>query len=389
MNKSDSLMRRKLIGGIAVNCLSPQVFSSVFNTNNRLEEKKPATTTPLASQTRLLCAQGSDDSGYSLSWFESSSISQVKSGFRGHGVSVHPCKKNTAVLFSRRPGTTGIEVDLASGSINKHFQCAKHFNLTGHGCFTHDGKYLITSENNHKTNQGHIVIRDSDHYDIQEIYPSYGIGPHEIKLLHNQNTLVIANGGILTHPKSGRKRLNLHTMRPNLTYFDLENGALIQTLEYREPKASIRHLDISQDNTVAIGLQMQRFKGYHSKTIALCATHKLGEDQIQPLNTNESIYQQLNDYVGSVCISPQHHIAGFTSPKGNLALFWNLSTKQLVNAFRFQDVCGIALSKDKAHFVLSNSHGDIRYIRTADIKENTALRHTFTGYQFDNHLVAL
>lgn len=383
LNALASPSRRTLLGSLALGCVSPSILANVSQKQDKI----------LSKNTTLLSAQGSNTDNYSLSWFGSNelhhSIHNTKVQFRGHGITLHPNKANRAIMFARRPGSMGVEVDLVSGEVIQQFHCAKHHHLTGHGCFSHDGSMLITSESNYETGQGHIVIRDTKHYQIQKTYPSFGIGPHEIKLLHNENILVIANGGILTHPDSGRKKLNLDSMKPNLTYFDLAKGKRVSTVEYHESKASIRHIDISQDNTVAIGLQMQRFKGYHDKTIALCATHKLGANQINPLDTTKDIYQHLNDYVGSVCVSPKHDIAGFTSPRGNLVLFWHLSKQQLINAFRFQDVCGIALDIDKTHFVLSNSSGHIRYIRTTDLTENTQLRQSFTGYQFDNHLVTI
>lgn len=380
MNKVDQY-RRKLIGGIAVGCLSPHslVQAAVINDDSEL-----LPTTP----TQFLSAQGSSSNNYSLNWFKQSAINSVKSNFRGHGVAVNPDHK-TAILFARRPGTQGIEVDLSNAKIINTFHCSPGFHLTGHGCFSHDGRYLITSESNYKTGQGHVVIRDTKQYRIQAVYPSFGIGPHEIKLLNKQNTLVIANGGILTHPDSGRKKLNLDTMRPNLTYLDLNTGERIQSIEYNEPKASIRHFDIHQDDTVIIGMQMQRPKSYHDRTIPLCATHKIGDHNIQPLKADARIYDMLNDYTGSVCVSSKHQLAGFTSPRGNLAIFFDLKKRQLISAFSLQDVCGIALERNENHFVLSNANGHLRYIHTNDLTENISLRHTFKGKQFDNHLIAL
>ena len=62
--------------------------------------------------------------------------------------------------------------------------------------------------------------------DIRETVLANGsFGPHEIRLLPQGDTLVVANGGIETHPDSGRSKLNLPTMRPNLAYITID-GAL-------------------------------------------------------------------------------------------------------------------------------------------------------------------
>ena len=44
--------------------------------------------------------------------------------------------------------------------------------------------------------------------------PSHGVGPHEILLLENDRTLVVANGGLVTDLADGTRRLRVQIMHP-------------------------------------------------------------------------------------------------------------------------------------------------------------------------------
>ena len=72
---------------------------------------------------------------------------------------------------------------------------------------------------------------------------SYGIGPHQLGMLSDGKTLVVANGGILTHPLRCREKLNLDTMKPSLTYIDSSSGDLVDQFYPGHHQQSIRHLD--------------------------------------------------------------------------------------------------------------------------------------------------
>ena len=65
----------------------------------------------------------------------------------------------------------------------------------------------------------------ADAYHRLDEFSSGGIGPHEILRLPSGN-LAVANGGIRTHPETGRKKLNLDTMRPNLTVLSPTGGVV-------------------------------------------------------------------------------------------------------------------------------------------------------------------
>lgn len=335
-------------------------------------------------------AQGHNPKQYGIGWVssENQQHSQSLTNFRGHGLCQNPVNAEHVVMFSRRPGNYGVRLNATTGEIDGTFQCAADRYMHGHGCFSADGKTLFSTESSIHSGQGKIALRDSQTLEMIGEFESYGIGPHEVKLMPDGHTLVVANGGLLTHPDSGRKVLNLDTMRSTLSYIDSRTGALISDHTVAESKASIRHLDVASDGTVAMALQVQRKAMDNNEPTALAAIHKQGQ-AIQVLHAPENLTLKLHDYMGSVAINNRSRLAAFTSPKGDLALFWHLDDLTLQGYHAFHDVCGLTVSQDNKYFVLSNSAGKIRQINTQTLEENIRKRMQFHNVSWDNHMLSI
>lgn len=341
-------------------------------------------------QELIASAAGARQERYGLAWLAGSAKAQTVAtsltGFRGHEVILHPQRKHNLLFIARRPGTEIWEVDTRSQSVVARLNCAPGHHLNGHACFSDDGEYLYTVESNIAKGEGRIVVRDGDTYQVVEVLPSYGVGPHQAKIIPGSHILVVANGGILTHPLSGRKKLNLSSMRSSLTYLDLRNGQLIDEFTVPESKASIRHLDVAPDGTVAFATQLQREAVEHTEVVALGGYHKPGQ-ALQLFMQPKQVIAQLDDYMGSVSINRASRIVGFTSPRGNLAVFWHIDSGDFQHYHRFHDVCGIACSGDDQQFVLSNSAGQLRRLDAFTLQEHRDLRAEYPATAWDNHLL--
>lgn len=337
-----------------------------------------------------LSAQGNVTDNYSLTWVNPNAKQSqiVHSGFRGHGMCQNPQKPQEVIMFSRRPGTMAVRVNTISGEVDHQFHSLKDHHMHGHGCYSADGAELFYTESNYVTGEGKITVRDAATLEFKRSMNSFGIGPHEMALMPDGKTLVVANGGLRTHPDTGRKVLNYETMRSTLTYINSETGQLVSEHTVGESKASIRHLDVAADGTVAVALQVQRKAMGDDHLVSLAAVHKPGQT-LQMLKAPESLIHRLNDYMGSVKISSQNRMAAFTSPKGNMALFWHLDDLTLQGFHVFDDVCGLTLSADEHYFVLSNSAGKIHQIDTNTLEENTGKRLYFADKSWDNHMMTV
>lgn len=337
-----------------------------------------------------LSAQGSEESDFGLvaSKEPHEGVSRIATGFRGHDVAQHPGRPWEVTMFGRRPGTRCAVVDVVRESVETTFTAAPGCAFQGHGFFTPDGHYLVTSEADTVTAAGKLGIRETDTYSLVGEVDTHGMGPHEIQLMPDGATVVIANGGLLTRPETGTQVLNLDTMDSSLTYIDLETGELLEQRRVPEPKASIRHLDVTDDGTVAFGIQLQREALDHERVLALAGIHRQGEEALL-FEDGLDWVELMNDYVGSVAVSAGARVAGFTSPRGDVATFWHLDSGGYLGLHQLVDASGLAESTDRGHFVLSSSVGEVRTLQATDLVEARSARRRFEDVRWDNHLVAV
>lgn len=368
-----TIKRRELLAGLFALGCSPALLSAEISA-------------PLKKEHEIwLSAQGKTADDYGLARLSQYAPPRVlRSGIRGHGLSKNP-RNNKVVLFPRYPGTEAVEFDL-NNPAQQEFTSLNDHVMSGHGVFSADGQYLYCVEVSKTDGSGLISVRDTQQYKVQRQFQSGGIGPHEIKWLPDGKTLVVANGGLITDGKGNA--INLDSMDSNLTYLDAASGKIISQWRINEPKASLRHIDVSPQGKVAIAIQLQREACEHQNLVPLCAVHD-GQNPIELLQAPETLLSSLQDYVGSVCISPKSNIAGFTSPRGNLACFWHLDKKQILAAHRMQDVCGIALGDNGAHFMLSNSAGQLQQLDAFNLREIPGSRINNKNLAFDNHMLTV
>ncbi len=305
-------------------------------------------------------------------------VNQVALPERGHDAIALPHKPGRAMIFARRPGTFALEVDFIKGRVVRELTAAEGLHFYGHGTYSKRHNTLITSENDFHSGIGKIVIRDANSYQELVRYDSGGIGPHEIALMPDGDTLVIANGGIKTHPDSPRKKLNLDSMRPNLAYLSLKTGELLDTFELDNKHLSIRHLAVSNKGKVVAGLQYQ---GEKTDLVPLAISHH-GEASLSFLAAEESVWRQMNQYTASVCIDEGRQVAAISCPRADLLTYWSLKNNQFLTKERLADGAGLTfidqLYATSGKGLLINTQ-----VSNSEFQRKSAV---FEQLKWDNHL---
>ncbi|WP_435138889.1 DUF1513 domain-containing protein [Pseudopelagicola sp. nBUS_19] len=296
---------------------------------------------------------------------------------RGHAAAAHPTRPE-AVAFARRPGTFAIVIDCVTGAQKAMLSTPTGRHFYGHGAFSSDGSLLYTTENDYEAGRGRIGVWDARHgYQRIDEWDSGGIGPHDIKRLPDTNTLVVANGGIDTHPDTGRTKLNLATMAPNLAYVENGNVVEIAALPTAMHKNSIRHLAIGLEGQVAFGMQWQG----DGPVAALVGTHKRGQ-HIALMQAPADQVRQMSGYIGSIAYSNDGSTVAVTSPRGGVLQLYETDTLRLLNDTSIADVCGIAVNRD--YFVATSGNGTIVQVK------NIAGAHVVRPHlSWDNHLISV
>jgi uncharacterized protein len=298
---------------------------------------------------------------------------------RGHAAAAHP-KRPEAVAFARRPGTFAIVLDCVSGRVVRRLDAPAGRHYYGHGCFSGDGHLLFTPENLYAEGAGRIGVWDAaDNYRRLGDFDSGGIGPHDIIRVPGGEVKAIANGGIRTHPDTGRAKLNLDTMQPNVTYVD-EGGTILEQVEIAPEwhRNSIRHLAMRNDGLLAFAMQ---WEGDLADMPPLVGLHRRGKPaRLLDAGPGQA---RMRGYAGSVAFSGDGTQVGITSPRGGMAHFFDVSDGTLAAAVALTDVCGLA-----AHpggYAATDGLGGIRVIAV----DGPALPETRGEVAWDNHLVGL
>ncbi|MGJ8611076.1 MAG: DUF1513 domain-containing protein [Octadecabacter sp.] len=294
---------------------------------------------------------------------------------RGHAAAAHPTRPE-AVAFARRPGTFAVVIDCITGAQKAMLSAPTGRHFYGHGAFSLDGAQLFTTENDYGVGRGVIGIWDvtSGYTRIGE-WDSGGIGPHDIKRLPNSDTLVIANGGIDTHPDSGRTKLNIPTMQPNLTY--MADGRIMGTMSLPAAlhKNSIRHLAVAPDGRVAFGMQWQG----DSAIETLVGHHRIGENMTLMYDAQDRV-RDMQGYVGSIAFSNDGQTIVVTSPRGGAVQFYDPQTARMTGATLIADVCGVATATDG--IMLTAGTGTLAMMPTAGPTSSRT-----ETLRWDNHLI--
>lgn len=241
---------------------------------------------------------------------------------RGHAAAAHP-ERAEAVVFARRPGRFALVLDVASGREIARLHTPEGMHFYGHGAYSAEGRYLMTTENAYDVPAGRIGVWDAarDYVRVGD-FASGGIGPHEMIRLAD-GRFAVANGGIQTHPDFERAKLNLPTMQTNLAILS-EAGGLEQVIplagEMRQN--SVRHIDTDPAGRIVAALQWQ---GAPDRSVPLVARFSLAEAPASgaagPVFLDHPATARLKHYAGSIAVSAGGDEIAVTGPKGSHVLF--------------------------------------------------------------------
>ncbi|HEY0963244.1 MAG TPA: DUF1513 domain-containing protein [Pseudomonadales bacterium] len=313
---------------------------------------------------------------------------------RAHHVAIDSAR-GLYIVVARRPGTWMMLGDLASGAPFSEIRVPDNRHLFGHGVFSaeHDRFYTTESDFDNMSGDSGLIVEWRVHgkgsattLERRREFPSYGVGPHELLLHPDGNTLIIANGGIRTHPSRDRENLNIATMQPSLAYIDRRGGELLEQHYMPEEfhQSGIRHMDVNADGLVALAMQ---FEGEPFIDAPLLATHRRGE-ALRMLHAGGEVQPQLKQYIGSVRFDIGGRFFAASAPYGNMITFWDAEAGTLLHRTRARDGCGVCAVQDG--FVFSTgttgrvAHIDLATNTVVDFEMDTAL-----DVLWDNHMSAL
>ena len=165
--------------------------------------------------------------------------------------------------------------------------------------------------------------------------------------------LVVANGGIQTHPDTGREKLNLETMRSSIVFVDPNDGRLIAKHETPDTlqQLSLRHLAFDENGNCYFGGQHQD----GGVTDAPMAGSISVSGRVQFWAELRSA--ALNNYVTSIAAVPGQSLVALSSARANSVLLVNTVTGKVIDTYSEFDVSGVV--SNGASVITSSGEGSI------------------------------
>src|SRR5690606_9934738 len=244
---------------------------------------------------------------------------------RAHGCAVHPTDPNRVLFFARRPGTEAFELDRSTMQARTVFTTQEGRHLAGHGAYSENGDLIFTPEHDYEHERGVVVVRDTRNFAVVGEIDTNGIDPHEVAWMPDRRSLLVANGGIMTHPRSFRRKLNIPTMDPSLCVLDADSGECKEQWRLPDHLLSIRHVSMTSSGITAVGLQYQ---GTNERAPGIVALYRPGaagkQAQFRLLTAPAEETSRFQGYVASVAISEAHDLIAAACPYGGGVACWSL-----------------------------------------------------------------
>jgi len=309
-------------------------------------------------------------------------LREIPLATRGHDAVIHEVS-GRGVVFARRPGTFAVSFGVEDQIPPIVFTTPAGRHFYGHGAFSPDGHLLYATENDFDAARGVIGVYDVEAgFERIGEFDSHGIGPHDLLLSPDGITLVVAHGGIETHPDAGRAKLNVATMSPSLVFIDRRSGDLLAHHQFTSDlhKLSIRHLDIDRAGRVWFGGQ---WEGSLDEAPSLIGSASRDGD-LRLVPDLAPVAKGLRGYIGSVATDRSGRLLAASAPRAGRSLVIETASGRIVREVRLVDGCGIAPASNSG-FLLSSGEG--RLIELQAGRPSQQAHHDDVA--FDNHMVGL
>jgi hypothetical protein len=314
---------------------------------------------------------------------ETGTVFGARVPMRAHGCAIDPTDPQRTIFFARRPGTQAYEFDRNAREVRTVFTTPAGRHLSGHGVFSPRGDLLYVPEHDYEHVRGVVTVRDARTFAVLHEIDTLGIDPHEIAWHPDGRTLLVANGGILTHPRTFRRKLNIGTMDPSLCAIDARTGECREQWRLPHHQLSIRHLAVTSDGSVVAGLQ---YEGAHAAP-GVIAVQRPGT-ALRLLDLPAQITTRLKGYVASVAVSEPRDLIAAACPYGSGVACWSLRDARYRGFVTAAEAYGLSRLADGS--VLASQRDG-----TALRVEETRLRSQFLSFtsarpiRWDDHWVAV
>lgn len=297
---------------------------------------------------------------------------------RCHGGCLRPHQPQ-AVLFARRPGRHFHVIDARQHTPLASIDAGKGYHFYGHGVFDPSGRWLYVTANRLSDSMGLVRVYDAEaNYAHCEDFSLDGIGPHELVLMPDGETLAVALGGIKTHPDSGRIKLNLSDMAPALLMMDRRGGEITARHQPSHHQLSCRHLDVAADGSLVAGYQ---FQGPVWETGHPLLAHLTPQGKFEEIALPAALQSKLGQYTASIAMSQRQPITLVTAPRGGCVVLLDHTSGDVIASPALDDAAGARCDGNGGFIVTTGNGGVYQLSGNGELAEVSRL-----AVRWDNHL---
>ncbi len=351
----------------------------------------------------LLCAgvpcgvRGADNGGYAgaplTAWWQGSPAREdfhvgttqgnaVSLPARPHEVLRDGGGAGIAYAVSRRPGEWLWKVDIETGVVVRSMALDDSRRFEGHGLLWGIGatphRALLTTQSDTDAGRGIVGVHDDADLQVVGEWQTGGLGPHQICYWPAAGKLIVANGGLLALPETGRADRSQGPLRSSLAAIEPANGQLERVWDPPLAGVSLRHLAVSDDGVLGVAMQQlpEPEGGGDSPVLALLRTP---QSRLEIATAGDSRVARWKGYAGS--ISARGSYFAVTCPRAGLVAIWK-SNGSLTAELAIPGAWGIAAHQ--SGWWVTNPSGDL-YSIDADQYETSLVRSDH-GRHWDNHM---
>lgn len=313
---------------------------------------------------------------------ETNRIFGARIPLRAHGCAIDPSDPQRVIFFARRPGTSAFELRRDTMQVRTVLETPSGRHLAGHGVFSHDGTLLYVPEHDYENARGVLSVRNASTFAVIDEIDTHGIDPHEVAWLPD-GRLLVANGGILTHPRTFRRKLNIDTMDPSLCVLDTASGACLEQWRLPDHLLSIRHMSVATSGVTAIGLQ---YEGKPDDAPGIVAVYAPGKG-LRLLASPVDEKARFRGYVASIAMSDEQQLIAAACPYGNGVACWSTEDDRYVGFIAASENYGLSRLADGS-IIASQRDGTAYEIDKTPLRSHFLKIDSDFPLRWDDHWVA-
>ena len=281
-------------------------------------------------------------------------VSTITTDFFPHGFAFSPQRKTLVYAFEKI-GNGAALLDLDAGVVVKTIAPVKQRQFYGHGACTADNRYLFSTETS-PDGAGAIGVRDPVTLDYLGDFPTYGLNPHECRLVDNDRVLMVTNGG--GSSDSGKAGA--------LCYIDVATRKLLKRADMPDARFNTGHFyPLAERKAVVVSAPRLGLDKSHLGAVSVFT----GGDDLLPMTEPASVTGMMYGEALSVEIIPERDLFVVTHPTPGMLTLWSISQLNYRGHLLVSNARGVALSADRqCVWVSCGDQANIQGLNLATLK---------------------